>query len=209
LDSDSTRLDPSLSIDSLTILDLLRLGENKKDKGIQMIVKNPAPWAQYPDVLWSADMPGIYAFLNKRQSDTTKPLALKFENFVQTNGYSVHALFHNLSPNRRTGSHSDSTNGYGSSYYKSRLKENQRLSLLELTEVRALRDEALAREKGWKFVHPGRYNKGFHGIINAKNFFDHYGKRAKESARPTHIYRHGSWCDSDSRRSTHCGGLDH
>jgi hypothetical protein len=104
-------------------------------------------------------------------------------NYIQTDGYSVHALFHNLSPHRRTGSHPESTNGHRMSYYKSRLKDSTRISLIDLTEVRPARSDDEGRNNNWKMKYGGRYNKAFHGIINAKHFFEHYGMRGPEEAK--------------------------
>jgi hypothetical protein len=132
------------------------------------------------------DQSAEYASNTDSQSSRTKIPSLQFQNFIHTNGYSVNALFHNLNPNRVTGSHEDAIDGFSRSNYKSYVRVNNRISLEELTAVRPVRTEAEMAENGWLFKYSGiskTEGRAYRGMMNNKYFFEHFGKKGPAEAK--------------------------
>jgi hypothetical protein len=97
-------------------------------------------------------MPGICEVVGEKRESR------KFARFVRTDGFSVSALFHKTSSNCKTGHHPDSTTGYASTYYRSRLVGDKRIS-----------------------VHKNLHD--FRGIIKGEHFFANYGRRGPQEAK--------------------------
>ena len=158
------------------------------------LTTNPQTWGTFANFLWSITFPGIYKSFEKRLSipddifrsnpgdypseDTSKPASLKFANFVSTNGFSVNALFHNLSPNRRRGSHKEVKTKHKLRYHRSMIKDGKRYSFFDMTEVRPLRPVPANQDpQEYHFQYPGRKNNGFTGIVPVEHAITHCALR--------------------------------
>ena len=145
-------------------------------------------------------MPGIYKSVGNRLlvpesvqkanlidlnvRDPAKPPSLKFANFVTTDGFSVNALFHNLSPHRRKGAHEDSNSEYKQSYHRSMVKDGKRYSFNDMTVERPLRPVPPDQDPNKPyFKYPGRYNQGFRGLIPAEHAVTHWAKTGPVEAK--------------------------